>query len=226
MRKDPGRDGGLGRYGAVVLMVVLGAAGGCEISGIVASAFDKDYREYSVSAAYHSLDNQVVAVLVAMPNNALYRYPQAQLGICKAISSDISQNVPGARLIDPEDLVKFQRDNPYWSAVRYSELIAILKADRMVFVDMGEFSLYEPGNSVQLKGVAVADVGIFEAESIGRSESFAYQVRVEARYPPDEPFGLLHGSEQDAEFATVKKFATRVAWLFYDHTELRKKKLE
>ena len=47
-------------------------------------------------------------------------------------SQQIKANVPGAKLVAPADVVRYQNDHPRLAAVPYGELLKALKAERLV----------------------------------------------------------------------------------------------
>ena len=100
-----------------------------------------------VKAQYLGLADQRVAVLTSADPHLLHEYPKAPLVINKAITSRIAKNVPGVTTTIPEEIDAFQKQNPYWANMRYSELAEKLDVDRVVLIDLIEHQTHEPGNA-------------------------------------------------------------------------------
>jgi len=214
-----------GGVAALLLTLAWGAAG-CAVGGFLASAVYPDEYKVKVDAQYTKLENQKVAVIVAVPDIMRSRYPSAQTLLCRSISKEIRENVPGVVVVDPDQLVAWQNRTPYWTALSYGELIDKINVDRVVLVDVGEYTMYEPGNQNVMQGVIVANINVIEeGQQIngGSGQGLAFQHRIESRFPEGRPVGLLDMDEESMEFATVKKFAVETGWVFYNHTEERRR---
>lgn len=212
-----------GRFVVGALMLgVCASLAGCPVIGYVASAVTPEKQKVHVNAQYLGLANKTVAVIVAMPEQAKARYPDAPSLLARSISRGIKESIPGAEVVNPDQLVNWLQENPYWATLSYRELIKQINVDRIVLIDIGEYGMYEPGNMHVMQGVIVANVGVVEdredqPQDLG--ESMAFLLPIDVRYPDNQIIGEVNSDEQTMEFATVSKFARTVTWLFYDHVE-------
>ena len=212
--------------GALLLTITALIGCGGPVLGLVATAVVPEYKQVKVTADYRGLDNQVVAVMVNLNEYAYAQYPQALKDMSWALAKELRANVPGISLVNPDDVVAFQDANPYWNTLRYSQLISRMKVDRIVLVDVLQYSMHEPGNKHILQGLIVGDVKVIEAPRSDAGEhtsrdALAYSKTVEARYPKDNPIGIIDGDQRSVEVATLKEFSRTAGQLFYDHQELR-----
>jgi hypothetical protein len=205
----------------LALAALAASAGGCQAAGLLAYAIGGDTKTVSKKAQYRGLEGKTVAVLIDLDSETALRYNAAQVNLCTSISSALAQagaEGPGARPADPRQIIKFQKDNPYWSTRPYSQLLRDLKVDRLVIVDVSEFSDHEPGNAAVWQGVVEANVLVAAAESTNPDDPLL-RTGVHAEFPEDRPEGMLNSDGTTIEFGMLTTFAGKVSGLFYDHTE-------
>ena len=175
-----------------------------------------------VKARYLGLDNHSVAVVVATRDYTDFNYPDARPDMTREITRRIQANVPGVTVTDPEQILKWQEDNPYWATRPPSALIEQLKVDRLVLVEIGEYRTHEPGDKYVLRGVISATVNVVEAEAPD-PDTFGGSYNKTVMYPraKDSLIGKAGVSEQKIEAQTQYRFCEEAAGLFYDHELVR-----
>ncbi len=211
-----------------VLLVSVSFLSGCggPVFGLVANAVLPEHKKVKVTADYRDLEGKTVAIMVNLNEYAYSQYPGAPKDMAWALSKELRVNVPNITLINPDDLVAYQEANPYWHTKRYSQLINELQVDRIVLIKVLQYSMHEPGNKHILQGMILGEVMVIEAEDAvdalpGSADNLAYAKQIEARYPEDNPIGIVNGDERSVEVATLSSFARRAGQLFYDHQQLR-----
>jgi hypothetical protein len=214
----PARDF-IGRFvGVVFLCGLLLVVPGCSIFGWVAQIAQNEEPTVEVEARYKDLAGQEVAVLVAGDQRTLLHYPKAREGVCKLISQRLAENVEDIELMDPEAVIDYQVNHPYWHTLRYSTVIDRLEVDRLVIVDLVDFRTREPGNRHVQQGQATANVGVVEAEAED-PDNFAFHAVVEAEYPDNTNIGVVNAEGESIQLGLIKTFSERAAGLFYKHQE-------
>ncbi len=208
-------------------MAGLLAAGGCLMSGCEAGRFmayavaGDGTRVVHTKAQYRGLEGKTFAVLVAADEYTQFTYPGAALGISREVAARIAAGVPGSVPMDPQKIVQFQRENPYWITVPYGQLIDRLGVERLVVVDLVEYTLREPGNSHVWQGQIVANVGVAEAGA-GDGNSQAFATTVKGRFPDNSSkVGVLNSEDKTIQFGLLADFSNKTANLFRDHEETR-----
>ena len=169
-----------------------------------------DKPEGEPAADYTGLANKSVAVLVSADDRTLFSFPDAPNLVCKYVTARLAADVVGIRPVDPVQVAKFQRGNPDWIVVPYGELAHRLKVDRIVHINLAQYTTNEPGNQELWQGVIRARVGISEADAKDPS-NFVYTGDISAIYPPDKPMGILNSDAETIQLGTVRAFARKVA---------------
>jgi len=203
-----------------VMGLMLHGVGGCNVAGYVADVAAGGETPVSVTAEYAGLRDQSAAVLVSADMAILYRMPQAQLEIAAAVSRELAGNVSGIRVVDAREVVAFQTRNIYWDTMTPAELGQRLNVARLVRIDLEEYRLNEPGNTILFRGVIGGRISVIEADG-ERPNDAVYSTIVTAAYPPDSPQGVADADPLTIRKGVLDRFARRVAWKFYDHEELR-----
>jgi len=202
----------------LLLAVTLASSGGCSILGYALSPLDRE-RTVNVEARYTDLVGKRVAVLVAAPERTLVKYPQARPSLTKSISRALSEHIDDVTLMNPKQVLRFQRKNQYWHTLRYSRLIEQMDVDRIVLIDLIDYQTHEPGNRHVFKGVVNANVSVIDASAADPDNlAFSTQIRVQH---PDNSVGAVNRDEQTIELAAVQKFTRKATRLFYKHQEKR-----
>lgn len=205
----------LARLLAAAAMVAMLGLNGCAAAGFGAYLFggaDAD-QPTEVKGEYFGLANKTTAVIVAADEYTYYEYPSAPLAVSRAVSQKLQAAVPGIKLVEPQKVVEFQKENPYWNTLAYGELVSRLKVDRLVYIDLSEYGLHEPGNAHIWKGVVIANVSVAEADG-KNPDDFAYSTTVKTQYPPNKPIGILESDDQTMQNALLANFSTHVSGLF------------
>ena len=206
---------------SLILACGLACLVGCQPTAWLAGAVIGEERTVDVKAEYRGLDQKKIAVLVAAPNQVLFEYPRAPLNVCRAASGRIAADIPGAKLSDPQQIIAFQRKNPQWLGVPTGQLIERLNVERLVMIDLAEYSTHEPGNAHLFRGIVVGQVTVTEARR-ENSNNAAYSQVVSAHFPEDRPLGLLEEDADTIELGMIELFARRVSGLFHDHKVVRR----
>lgn len=202
----------------VLLLAATALLGGCQVFGLGAQAFGGGSQ--TVAAEYNGLAGRTVAVLVAADEGTLYANPQIAADLGRIVSSSIASNVDAATLMDPQQVEKFQDENPFWFTVPPNVVRGRLGVQRLVIVDVIEFKTHEPGAAHAWQGVMSANVDVIEAESPDANNA-AYRGVVAIRYPPGGKVGVLDVDAETMRFAMYKAFAAELSNLFSDHEVVR-----
>ena len=205
------------RLGPLLALIAAAlAASGCGLGPWLAHGVAGGEKTVKVKADYHNLENQRIAVLVTADEHTLYRAPEATEKICRSVSAHIAENVDGAQLMNPRQIVQFQDENPYWSTMRAGRLIEKLDTDRLVLIDLVEYRFHEPGNSHLWHGLVTGNVAVHEADG-NDPDNPAYYRTVTTSFPEDTRVGVVDSDRETIELGMVKTFGRDVARLFHLH---------
>jgi hypothetical protein len=174
------------------------------------------WKTEPVSAEYAGLVDQTVAVLVSADEQTLFAHPEAPAKVSRAVTARLKDHVTGVQVRDPVVISQYQKQNPYWATKPLGELMRDLQVQRVVFVDVGRYSLHEPGNAHVWRGEVQANVSVGEAEAPD-PDNFVYSGNIRAVHPTDRPIGVLNSDDETMEAGVLEQFALRVSRLFYNH---------
>lgn len=179
-------------------------------------------KTYLVKATYTDLENRSVAVLVATGEYIDFNHPAVREQLTREVTQRIATNVPGVQVTDPEQVLRFQEENPYWTARAPSELIRALDVERLIIVEVGEYRTHDPGNRHVLRGVVSGNVNLLEAEA-AHPDNYAFGQSVRAVFPDETrtKIGTVTLSEEMVETEARRRFAEDSAGVFYDHKVVR-----
>ena len=202
------------------MAAVLAAAAGCGVFQYATYVVAGGERPVTVTAAYRGMENKSFAVLVAADEYSLFRHPQAQTNVCRAVSIAVAARVAGTQPMDPVQLAAFQRENPFWPTSPPGDLIERLGVDRLLLVSLVDYRLHERGNAHMWRGTIVANVDVIEADASDPNNS-AYRATVKAVYPADTSVGMLNANDRAVELRVLEAFGRNLTNLFVDHEVMR-----
>lgn len=208
--------------------VLLGAAlallalpqSGC-IVGALIGGMAQSYREatpVTVEAEYDGLQGKTVAVVVAADRRVQSEFPNIQREITARINAAFEKNRVAAGYSETDELVAYLSDRPDWPVRPLSDLARELGVERLLFIEVYEFRLHEPGNRYLWDGIAAANVGVIEIEG-PLPDQFAFRRQVQVTFPDAVGQGPLEISGQAVASVLLQRFCDRTAWLFYKHDE-------
>ena len=216
---QPRRKGGLAVAGLFVVLAG-GLQSGCIVAAIVGGAVES-YRESStrtVDAEYTGLQDKTFAVVVTADRAIQSDHPGVVAVVTDRVNSMLYANAQANGYIPSQTIMTYLLNRPQWIAKPMGELAADLGVDRLVYIELNEFRLTEPGNEYLWSGVASGTVGVVEADG-PLPDDFAFSRDISVPFPDQRGFGPADMSAQLVASALVQRFTDRAAWLFYSHEE-------
>lgn len=205
--------------GSVLIGALAGS--GCNIVGGLAGGMAESYKRNStheVEAEYAGLEGKSFAVVVQADRIIQADYPEVIAKLTIDISDILAQNsgatgfVPGAMVLD------YQFNHPRWITMTPSQLAKEFGVQRIVYVDIAEYRLNDPGNQYVWQGVAAAQVAVAAADG-ALPDEFVFQKQVRVKFPDKEGVSPTEMSRSLVNSALVKRLTDRAAWLLYTHEE-------
>ncbi len=210
----------LSHLSLIVLLAAFAAGGGCNYMAYMGQALQGDEEVTEVEADYRGLEGKSIAVMVAADEYVLFTHPDAQIGVARAVSARLADNMPSVIVMDPAKVVQFQAENPYWYAIPYSELIQKMDVDAIVLIDLVEYQTHEPGNKYIWQGIITGNVGVILADA-ENPDDFVYYTTVRALFPEDRKVGVVDANNATIQLGMHSIFSRDAAGLFYDHSIVR-----
>ncbi|MCC5786988.1 MAG: hypothetical protein JJU33_09840 [Phycisphaerales bacterium] len=217
----PHRLGRLCALAAAGSMLIAGT--GCQIfgvAGVVAKAID-DATPKKVYAEYTGLQGKTFAVVVAASQMVQSEFPALVPELTSRVTANLAENAGAAGFVPAEQVVLFQKQNPRWALMDREELgKALGGVDRVVFIELDEFRLREPGNRYLWDGQASGMIAVIEADGPLAGE-YRYQRMIRVGFPDSSGFSQDDFGAGAVASALVSRFSRRAAWMFYDHEEAK-----
>lgn len=199
-----------------VLVILPGCAAGVLVGGMMES-----YREAStrtIPSEYDGLQDKSFAVFVAADRLIQSDHPQEVARLTTLLTQRLIENANASGVVPPAAILEYQYNHPGWIALSYDELADHFGVERLIYVDLYEFRLREPGNAYLWDGVAAAQIGVVEADG-PLGDEFVYSKQIVVQFPDADGYGPTDYSSSQISAVLEKRFVDRVTWLFYEHEE-------
>lgn len=200
------------------------AAGGCQTIGAVFGGMAANNEKSSikdVTPRYDGLRGKSFAVVVAADRVIQADYPSVVGDLTLTISrrlADAKNDVGASGYVPGDKVLGYQYNNPRWVAMTPEELARGLGVQRLVFIDLQEYRLNDPGNQYLWAGVAAGTVRVVEAD--GKTPGvFIFQEPVRVQFPDKDGYGPGQLPAQAVSIELSRRFCDRAAWLFHQHEE-------
>lgn len=174
--------------------------------------------EKTVKAEYTSLVGHKSAILVVGPAGIDFEYPYARADLSLATSSFIRQNLDKVDFVDQETIDRFQYQHFDWYALPLSTVAHQLGADRLIYIELIQFSLVELDSVSLLRGRVLANVRIYEMES-SKPDQAAYETEIFVLFPESAPVPMSDTAQIAVRQRAIVMFADQLAKRFYRHKE-------
>lgn len=205
---------------ALVLAAALLPAAGCAVGQLIGGMAASAERAGSkiVKPKYEGLEGKTFAVVIAADRGVQADQPDIVPLMSREVTRRLSDNCGASGVVPADDVLKFQYQRPGWVAMSPGDLAKELGVERLVFVELQDFALNDPGNVYIWAGSAVATVRVLEAD--GRlKDDFAFREPVRVGFPDQEGLGPMQIPAETVRAALAKRIIDRVSWLFYEHEE-------
>ncbi|MGP1309199.1 MAG: hypothetical protein ACTS27_03250 [Phycisphaerales bacterium] len=205
---------------AALALPALASMSGCwvplAVGGMVESYKESSTRE--VPADYLGLQGKSFAVVVAADRAIQAQFPGIVPQLVARVSERLRAESGASGYVPPGIMINYMNQKPRWVALTYSELAEELGVERLVFIDLTEFRLNEPGNQFVWEGIAAATVGVAEMESFAPDE-FSYRRELRVDFPDGKGFTSNDFGGDVVQSRLLNRITDRITWLFYNHQE-------
>jgi hypothetical protein len=209
-----------------IILSLVGAAAmvacsGCDLIGVMAASYQEG-SDHEVKAEYRGLEGKDFAVVVAADRVIQADQPE----LIEYLTVKMTERLAGhnnephpSGFVPPAEVLKYLYDHPGWHSKPMSELAKGLGGvKRLVFVELYEYQLHEPGNQYEWNGLAAGTVAVVEADS-NSPDDFAFERQVSVKFPDKTGMGPPEMSTSAVTTALALRFVDRTAWLMFDHSE-------
>ena len=176
----------------------------------------------SVPPDYFELKDKTFAVIVSVDRTVEVDFPGLTGEILRRVTerlADPANDAGTSGYVRPIDVVAYLSNNPGWRSKPYGEVAQDLGGvDRLIFIELSEFRLGDPGNEYIWDGVASGTLAVIEADS-GLPDDFAYQKSIKVTFPDQVGQTEENMPRQLVTSALLGRFIDRASWPFFTHEE-------
>lgn len=203
--------------GALLLASGCGAVG---IVGVIGENYKRTHT-HTIEAQYRGLEDKSFAVVVVSGRGIESEVPGIGDAMMDRICARLSlPEVGAAGKVPAVSVIKALYDHPSWQSMTYAEMAKNLLGgvDRLVYIELEDVQLYEPGNRYEWNGLASGRLMVFESDGLDPNQ-VTFEKAISVKFPDKQGF-----TPDDIDALTVKstllaRFVDRASWLFYDHQE-------
>lgn len=202
------------------LFLALLSTGGCAVGALIGGMAASAERSGSktVKTKYTGLMGKSFAVIVAADRSIQADHPEVVEVVTNEVTRRLVENSGATGVVPAPEVLRYQFQNPGWVARTPKELADEFGVQRLVFIDLQEYSLTDPGNAYVWAGVAGGLVQVLEADSPVATE-FAYKEAIRVRYPDESGMTPSNVPGETVRLELTRRLVRRASWLFYEHDE-------
>jgi hypothetical protein len=205
---------------ALPLVLALLAMPSCAVVGVIGAMADAAEESGSTTypAEYDGIDGHSYAVIIALDRVVEADNPGITTRLTQLIDQSLRANTQATAHIPSGRLLSTLYADPSWKALPRGELGEKLGVERLVVVEVVEYRLHEPGNRYTWDGVASGIVEVYEVDGPLPDDPM-FERPIAVAFP--DRSGLLEEEIPEAAVTSElsRRFAERISWLFYKHTE-------
>lgn len=170
----------------------------------------------TVPAEYPYLKDKSVAIAVWTDLDTQVEFPHARLELAEHLKAAMDGSVTGAKFIPIREIVDYQNRDLDWDRADPAQMGEELGADRLVLVELSDFTTREADSPHLYRGRISANVKVYDT-AVANSRP-AFRKLVETSFPPEGP-AEWGASDRAVRRGVMEAFATEVAGLFHDRKE-------
>ncbi|MBN2063305.1 MAG: hypothetical protein JW745_00770 [Sedimentisphaerales bacterium] len=200
-----------------LLLLSLLATGGCNGMGYVSYVlFGSGQKE--IKAKYAGLQDKKVMILLNTPSGMEYSYPQSRESIIIACMTILKEKVQGITFSDHEMIENYIARELDWISVPTDVLARKFGAERVIYVDMFEFTLQDSDSVGIYQGQVNAEVKVYETDSENRTKPI-FNSYIDLKYPENHPVAATPDARYRILSGTIKLAAFEICKNFFDYKQ-------
>jgi len=181
----------------------------------------------SIEAPGPSLEEKKVVILSNVSANALGEFPSLERDMCRELASTFKKKCKKVTIVDPDKVATWIEAHPQWSDP--SEAARDFDADMVIFLEIEQFRIQQPGDLNVLQGASKTHIQVFEMEYPKNSKDKplkdqpkeahnVYDEYCESTFPNRGPMPIDSGMSPSAfKNKFLKIAATEISWHFVKH---------
>jgi hypothetical protein len=204
---------GLGLAAACGLLLATGT--GCKLMAYGATMWGTPPTR-TIPAEWPHLAGKKVCVVVWAEMDTLFEYPFVQLEVARHIEDAMAPVIERIRFVPSQEVVDYQQRDAEWDRKPSAEIGAHFGADRVIFVELTQYTTREPDSPHLYRGRISGNVKVYDPTY--PTAGPLYRTTVDTVYPPDTP-GQYGSDDISIRKAAMEAFAKDVMGKFADRKE-------
>jgi len=193
---------------------------GCIVPALVGGMAESHHRTGStvIDAEYERISGKTFAVVCSASRVIEAEHPGITARINQRVNDRLIQNANPSYAIPSGDLLSVLYNTPQWPAMTREDIANMLGVERLIVIEIVEYSLNEPGNQYIWDGAVAGVVSVYESDSALPNDPI-FEKAISIKFPDSTGF-MRHDIPEAAVTAELSnRFINRAAWLFYQHEE-------
>lgn len=213
------RRAGLASF-ALLAAGLMFSLSGCNLVAPIGGVMENIKRDTPVEvlAEYEGLAGKSFAVVVLADRVIQAEYPEVVARLTIEIAERLKKETTASAYVPGKRMLQYQFDNPRWVSLSAGELGKALGVQRVVYVELLDYRLNDPGNAYLWKGIARATVGVAEVDGAA-PDDLVLRKPLSVRFPDDDGYGQQDMQRVFVNTELSRRMIDRVSWLFYKHEE-------
>ena len=162
-------------------------------------------------AAYDGLEQKTVVVLAHVGRGAQFDYAGLENDLVKGVVRELRENVKHIKIADPGAVRQWKDEH---SDYELSDVGREFKADRVVYLEIERFTLFEQQTSQLYRGSAKIRIQVAEMDKNGEIE---FDTHLEPLFPGSRPIPAPEMSQDKFRSLYVKFLTRQIAHHFFEY---------
>ncbi|MBL8879926.1 MAG: hypothetical protein JNG88_12470 [Phycisphaerales bacterium] len=169
-----------------------------------------------IKAEFPHLKNKKIAILVWADSDARFEYPFVRLEMAEHIKSELEARIDGVKFSSNRQIIEMQDRDPDWDRKPPAKIGQRLDAERVISIEVSQYSMREPESRHLLRGRIAAQVSIYDTSRPDSGHLYRTEVAI---MHPEKSEGRWGNDEAAIRREAMEAFATALVKRFYDHDE-------
>lgn len=199
-------------FGTGLLALLAVGTGGCEAIALPFLLWGEEPTR-TVEAEYPYLPGKRVCIVVRPEMETLFQYPHVRLDLSDHLKVALEAHVADISVAEPKRVTDFQKQRHNWEAIDPAVLGRRFEADRLIEVELTQYTTRDPESPYLYRGHIAAVVNVYNTDYPNSAPAYSTEVRVAH---PDEGPAKWGAEEREVRASVMQAFADEVAGKFYD----------
>jgi len=199
-------------FSLFLLPFLLGGCNWWEFPAYV--LFGKTHEK--VKAEYKHLEGKRVAIIIAGLPAIDFEDPYARMDLGLASAELIRQEVKKVQFVEQEKIERFQQENLDWISMPMSEIGNKFGADRILYIELMQFTTVEPESINLVRGRVWSQVSIYEVDSPQPNVPVC-ETEIQIVYPEQGPLPMSDTALLETRQGIIVLYAQELSRKFHDH---------